>query len=174
MSSNFSQEVIFSPVMASTTPYTIDVEHTELDIIITESFVVYVSVGDVENFNTVSIASSGVDYTNVELFEITADDFIQFSFTLTDFDLNQITNTKPSWTIENVDTGELSDITQYMEQNALIWQASEVGMWQISSFLINNRGFNLTAHFDISVSHGTASKSGIATICDDSRCWELC
>ena len=42
-----------------------------------------------------------------------------------------------------------------MEQNALIWQASEVGMWQISSFIVNNRGFNLTAQFDISVSHGT-------------------
>ena len=42
-----------------------------------------------------SVDSSGVNYTNVELFEITADDFIQFSFTLTDFDLNQITNTKP-------------------------------------------------------------------------------
>ena len=56
LSSNFSQELIFSPVMASSTPYTIDVEHTELDITITEKFVVYVSVGDVENFNTVSIS----------------------------------------------------------------------------------------------------------------------
>ena len=160
LSSNYSQEMTFSPVMSSVTPYTINVEHTELAVVIQESFVVYVSVGDVENFDVESTDSNGINYNNVELFDITSDEFVQFSFTMTDFDLNSIA-ISPLWVLENVDTGEITDITQDMGQNALIWHATEVGHWEITTYTINNRAFNLTAKFDIIVSHGAPVSLGL-------------
>ena len=41
-----------------------------------------------------------------------------------------------------------------MNQNALVWDATIVGEWLISAYLINDRGFNLTADFDVMVGHG--------------------
>ena len=154
LSSNYSQEITFSPTMSSSTPYTIYVEHTELDVVISDNFVVYVSVGDVENFVVDSIDSNGVEFSSVGSYEITADEFIQFSFTTSDTNLNQITDMQPTWILHDLEAGNSEDISDHMLQNALIWHATEVGDWKITAFMINDRGFNLTANFDVTVSHG--------------------
>ena len=45
LSSNFSQEITFTPVLSSSTPYAISVVHQEIDVTKTANFVVYVSGG---------------------------------------------------------------------------------------------------------------------------------
>ena len=154
LSSNYSQEVTFSPTMSSSIPYTIYVEHTELDVVKSDSFVVYVSVGDVENFVVDSIDSNGVEFSSVGSYDFTADDFIQFSFTTSDTNLNEIIDEQPTWILYDLGEDTSEDISDYMLQNGLIWHATEVGDWKITAYIINDRGFNLTANFDITVSHG--------------------
>ena len=154
LSSNYSQEITFSPTLSSSTPYTISVEHQEGDVIKTANFVVYVSQGDIQNFLVTGIDSNGFAYSDVESFDITTDDFIDFEVSTTDTDLNIIDNPQVTWMIEDMSTGNVEDITGYMLQNGLVWDATIVGDWQISAYLINQRGFNLTAEFDIMVSHG--------------------
>ena len=154
LSSNYSQEITFSPTLSSSTPYTIGVEHQEGDVIKTANFVVYVSQGDIQNFLVTGVDSNGFAYTDVESFDITTDDFIDFEVSTSDTDLNIIDNPQVTWIIEDMSTGNVEDITGYMLQNGLVWDATIVGDWQISAYLINQRGFNLTEEFDIMVSHG--------------------
>ena len=101
-----------------------------------------------------SIDSNGVEFSSVGSYEITADEFIQFSFTTSDTNLNQITDMQPTWILHDLEAGNSEDISDHMLQNALIWHATEVGDWKITAFMINDRGFNLTANFDVTVSHG--------------------
>ena len=70
-------------------------------------------------------------------------------------------------------TNSVSDITDYMQQNALIWDAVGVGDYQMSAYLVNNRGFNLTAKFDISVGHGVPISLSLQQSALDSG-WKLC
>ena len=41
-----------------------------------------------------------------------------------------------------------------MQQNGLIWHAVDVGEYEITAYLVNNRGFNLSSEFIIVVGHG--------------------
>ena len=154
LSSNFSQEITFSPILASNTPYTISVDHQEGDVVKSANFVVYVSVGDIENFYVSAIESNGVSYEDVDEFDITADDFVEFGVSTSDTDLNTIDNPQVTWLIEDKSTGSIEDITGYMQQNGLIWHAVDVGEYEITAYLVNNRGFNLSSEFIIVVGHG--------------------
>ena len=154
LSSNYSQEITFSPTLSSSTPYTFSVEHQEGDVIKSTTFVVYVAEGDIQNFIVSGIDSNGFNYDESEGFDITSDDFLDFDVTTSDTDLNIINNPQITWTIEDKSTGNIEDITGYMNQNALVWDATIVGEWLISAYLINDRGFNLTADFDVMVGHG--------------------
>ena len=120
LSSNYSQEITFSPTLSSSTPYTISVEHQEGDVIKTANFVVYVSQGDIQNFLVTGIDSNGFAYSDVESFDITTDDFIDFEVSTTDTDLNIIDNPQVTWMIEDMSTGNVEDITGYMLQNGLV------------------------------------------------------
>ena len=154
LSSNFSQEITFSPILASNTPYTISVDHQEGDVVKSANFVVYVSVGDIENFYVSAIESNGVSYEDVDEFDITADDFVEFGVSTSDTDLNTIDNPQVTWLIEDKSTGSIEEITGYMQQNGLIWHAVDVGEYEITAYLVNNRGFNLSSEFIIVVGHG--------------------
>ena len=155
LSSNFSQEVTFSPTLASSSPYAISVEHQENDIILSSNFVVYVSVGDIENFIVSGLDSNGNDYSAEDGFSVTADDYIQFQFATSDFDLNVIDDAGEVWILENLADNSITDITQLMDQNSLLWNPDLVGDYLISVYTINQRGFNLSSEFNVVVEHGT-------------------
>jgi len=155
LSSNFSQEVTFSPTLASTSPYSISVEHQENEIILSSNFVVYVSVGDVENFIVSALDSNGNDYSAQTGFSVTADDYIQFDFSTSDFDLNLIDDAGEAWILQNLVDGSITDITQLMDANSLLWNPDLVGDYLISVYTINQRGFNLSSEFNVIVAHGT-------------------
>ena len=155
LSSNFSQEVIFSPTLASTSPYAISVVHQENDIILSSNFVVYVSVGDIENFIASATDSNGNDYSEDDGFSVTADDYIQFQLSTSDFDLNVIDDAGEVWLLENLADDSITDITQLMNANSLLWNPDLVGDYLISVYSINQRGFNLSSEFNVIVTHGT-------------------
>jgi hypothetical protein len=155
LSSNFSQEVTFSPTLASTSPYAISVEHQENEIILSSNFVVYVSVGDVENLIVSASDSNGNDYSAEDGFSVTADDYIQFEFSTSDFDLNSIEDAGETWILENLADGSITDITQLLDANSLLWNPDVVGDYLIAVYTINQRGFNLSSEFNVIVDHGT-------------------
>ena len=155
LSSNFSQEVTFSPTLASSSPYAISVEHQENDVILSSNFVVYVSVGDIENFIVSAFDSNGNQYSVQDGFSVTADDYIQFQFSTSDFDLNIIDDAGELWILQNLADNSVIDITQLMNQNSLLWNPDLVGDYLISVYTINQRGFNLSSQFNVDVDHGT-------------------
>ena len=102
LSDPYSQQITFSPTMASSIPYTINVEHTELSTVISEQFIVYVSVGDIDNLEVEATDSNGFNYDESESYQITSDDFVQFSFTTTDSNGNDVQDNQPTWLLENI------------------------------------------------------------------------
>ena len=62
LSDNFSQEITFTPTLASTAPYAITAVHTEGNVTKSANIVVYVSVGDIQNFEVIAIDSVGASY----------------------------------------------------------------------------------------------------------------
>ena len=161
LSSNYSQEITFTPILSSTTPYAISVDHQEGEIIKSASFVVYVSVGDIENFLVTAVESNGISYDDVDEFDITADDFIEFAISTSDADLNPITNPQVTWLLEDKNTDVVEDITDELLDNAFVWQAVNVGEFEITAYLVNNRGFNLTSDFVINIGHGVPIMLGL-------------
>ena len=161
LSSNYSQEITFTPILSSPTPYAISVEHQEGEIIKSANFVVYVSVGDIENFFVTAVESNGISYDDVDEFDITADDFIEFAISTSDADLNVITNPQATWLLEDKNTDVVVDITDELLNNAFVWQAVNVGEFEITAYLVNNRGFNLTSDFVINIGHGIPIMLGL-------------
>ncbi|MFL2882145.1 MAG: DNRLRE domain-containing protein, partial [Candidatus Poseidoniaceae archaeon] len=102
LSSNFSQEVTFSPISASNSPYAINIIHQENDIVLSSNLIVYVSVGDIENFIVSASDSNGNDYSVEDGFSLTADDYIQFQMSFSDYDLNPIEDADEIWLLENL------------------------------------------------------------------------
>ena len=154
LSSNFSQEITFTPSLSSTTPYAISVVHLEGDITKSTNFMVYVSVGDIQNFEVTALDSNGQYYADVDVFSLTADDSIDFAISTTDTNLNVVDDPQVSWLIKDMSTDVVEDITTYMQENGLVWEAVNTGEYVITAFLVNDRAFNLTAEFIISVEHG--------------------
>ena len=122
---------------------------------------VYVSVGDIENFLVTAVESNGISYDDVDEFDITADDFIEFAISTSDADLNPITNPQVTWLLEDKNTDVVEDITDELLDNAFVWQAVNVGEFEITAYLVNNRGFNLTSDFVINIGHGVPIMLGL-------------
>ncbi|MAH08420.1 MAG: hypothetical protein CL961_01985, partial [Euryarchaeota archaeon] len=152
ISSNNSSQTTFNPVIASFTTYTITATHIENSIAFTESFSVLVSVGDIEELVVTGIDSNGISYDIVDGFVITADDFIQFSVDMFDADGNAVF-VPIFWDIIDLDNSVQANITEDLSSN--IWDAKLVGQYSISVYTVNQRGFNLSSQFAITVGHGT-------------------
>ena len=91
---------------------------------------------------------------DADMFSLTADDFIDFAVVTTDTDLNIVDDPQVTWLIKDKSTDISTDMTDYIQQNGYVWDAVSVGEYEITAYLLNNRDFNLTAKFDISVEHG--------------------
>ena len=100
-----------------------------------------------------SVASNGDTGTNLE---ITADESITFDPSLSDGDLNEIGNGVLTWQFEDIDSGEIVNLTAELVANGYQWEATTVGTYRISAFVENTNGFNYTRSVEISVEHGVA------------------
>ncbi len=154
----------FSPVHNSIEPYIITASYYESGMIYQVDFSVKVSIGDLENFIISANDINGVTSQSVsDEFSITADQWIEFYSDLSDFDGNIYNSNILTWILVNKTSGEETDITTSLVQNAMRWEASTSGEWQIYSYAVNNRNQNLTYSFDINVEHGLAISIQILT-----------
>ena len=148
-----SDETEFRPIKASTTAYVIRAEYTSNGQLFSEIVSVEVSVGTIQFFTMDSVASNGDTGTNLE---ITADESITFDPSLSDGDLNEIGNGVLTWQFEDIDSGEIVNLTAELVANGYQWEATTVGTYRISAFVENTNGFNYTRSVEISVEHGVA------------------
>ena len=148
------QQTIFNPIHSSNTPYLLTVSVTEAGIIYSETFSVKVSVGDLDELIVRAFDSNDVPYEANLKFDITADESIRFEYESYDSDGNTVENIDLRWVLVNKSDQSQREITSELNQNGLIWEATDYGEWQIFYYTINQRAFNLSYTFDISVDNG--------------------
>ena len=151
LSTSLSDETEFRPVLASSEAYTLRAEYTSNGQLFSKIVNVEVSVGTIQFFTMDAVASGGDTGT---VFEITADESIDFSTSLSDGDLNPIDENVLTWLFEDVDSGEIVDFTTDFAADGYQWDATTVGTYRITAFVENANGFNYTRSVDISVDHG--------------------
>ena len=152
-----STETRFSPVHESNIAYTIRANYDEDGITQEAQISVMVSRGDLENFIISAIDFNGFNYAEVnDKFTITADEWVVFSSQLSDSDGNSFDSDIITWILVNLSSGEETDITSQLNLNAMVWEATESGNWQIYAYAVNQRTQNLTQSFNIDVNNGNA------------------
>jgi hypothetical protein len=148
-----SDETEFMPVLSSTTAYIVRAEYTFDGQLFSEIVNVEVSEGIIQVFTMASIASNGDTGT---VYNISADDSIDFSVSLSDGDLNPLDVNVLTWLFEDMDTGVVSDISTSLIADNYQWDATTVGNYRILAYIENADGFNYSRSVDISVNHGIA------------------
>ncbi len=148
-----SDETEFMPQLASEIPYMIYAEYTSGSVVFSESVSAVVSEGMLQIFTMSSIASTGDSSTT---YDISADQHIDFSVSLSDGDLNPLEASRLTWLFEDLDSGSIQDMTSTFEADAYHWEATTVGSYRITAFVVNAEGFNYSKQVDISVYHGIA------------------
>ena len=148
-----SDETEFMPQLASDIPYMIYAEYTSGDVVFSESVSATVSEGILQIFTMNSIASTGDSST---AYNISADEHVDFSVSLSDGDLNALDASRLTWLFEDLNSGSVVDMTSSFEADAYHWEATTVGSYRITAFVVNADGFNYSKQVDLSVYHGVA------------------
>ena len=148
-----SDETEFMPILASTTAYVVRAEYTFDGQLFSEIVNVEVSEGIIQVFTMNTIASNGDTGT---VYNISADDSIDFSVSLSDGDLNPLDVNVLTWMFEDTDAGVVTDITSTFVADGYQWEATTVGNYRVWAYIENADGFNYTRSIDISVYHGVA------------------
>ena len=148
-----SDETEFMPVLSSTTAYIVRAEYTFDGQLFSEIVNVEVSEGIIQVFTMSSIASNGDTGT---VYNISADESIDFSVSLSDGDLNPLDVNVLTWLFEDMDTGVVSDISTSLIADNYQWDATTVGNYRLLAYIENADGFNYSRSVDISVRHGIA------------------
>ena len=148
-----SDETEFMPVLASTTAYVMRAEYTFDGQLFSEVVNVEVSEGIIQVFTMNTIASNG---DTGSVYNISADHSIDFSVALSDGDLNPLDSSALTWMFEDLDTGDVTDVTTEFVSDGYQWEATTVGNYRMLAFVLNAEGFNYTRSVDISVYHGVA------------------
>jgi len=146
-------ETTFVPYLASTEPYSITATYDDGSLVHEVSIYVTVSHGDLDS---VDMTATGSDGTPNTAFDITADEFIDFTVELYDLDMNPIDPSVLVWYLTNLDSGESEIITDYLLNDNLRWNASLVGNWSISASAVNDAGYNVSDSVTMTILHGQA------------------
>ena len=148
-----SDETEFMPQLASEIPYMIYAEYTFEGVVFSESVSATVTEGILQIFTMNSITSTGDSGTS---YNISADHYVDFSVSLSDGDLNALDSSRLTWLFEDLNSGSVIDMTSTFEADAYHWEATTVGSYRITGYVVNADGFNYSKQVDISVYHGIA------------------
>ncbi|MBT60982.1 MAG: hypothetical protein CMA63_05460 [Euryarchaeota archaeon] len=146
-------ETTFVPYLSSSAPYSITATYDDGNMVHVVGVNITVSQGDL---NSVSITATDAQGLTNTVFDITSDAHIDFTSALADVDTNAISSDILGWVLTNTDTGDSTDITALLLQNAMRWEASVVGNWSITAYAISDSGYNITDGITIEVHHGVA------------------
>ena len=161
----YGSTTMFVPVFASDSFYTLRATYTDDNITIEVTLDISVDHGDLISVSLIQ----PVDLTQ----NIDADNSLQFLPQLTDGDGNIIDPSIVSYTLENTDTGEKTNITSIIVGNAGVWEASTVGNWAITAWAISSSGYNISETVTISVEHGDAVTVDIDVIANSAKAGDV-
>lgn len=148
-----NDEVTFQPYMSSLTAYTIFAVYDDGSMIHEVSLFVEVTQGDLIS---TTITALGSDGTNGDAFDITSDEYIDFSSSLEDQDTNSIDASVLTWVLIDEDAATTLDITSQLLADNMRWKASNVGNFTVAGFAISNAGYNISDSVSVTVLHGVA------------------
>ena len=134
-------ETTFVPYLASTERYTITAAYYDGTTFHEVSINVTVSHGDL---NSVTLTATGSDGLANTVFDMTSDEYIDFTSALADLDMNPIDSSILEWYLKDTDTGVYTVITDELVANNMRWEASAVGNWSISASAISDSGYNIS------------------------------
>jgi hypothetical protein len=161
----YGSTTMFVPIFSSQSPYTLLATYTddntsievELDIGVTQGELVSVSL-----------------LQPVELIQnIDADNSLQFVPQLTDSDGNIIDPEIITYTLSNVDSGELTNITDSIISNNGIWEATSEGNWTITAWAVSESGYNISQTVTITVEHGDAVSVDIDVVANTAKAGDV-
>lgn len=159
----FGDETTFVPYYASAEPYSILATYDDGFIVHEVAINITVSHGDLNSIHMTAVDSKGVNGVGSDVapnlaFDITADQYIDFSSELSDLDSNSIDSSILVWSLTNLDTDpfEVEIITDSLLNDNMRWDAYLVGNWRISASAISDSGYNITTFVDIIVHNGEA------------------
>ena len=157
----------FVPIFSSDYEYTLKGTYTDsnLSVSLQASLDIFVSQGDL--VSVVLIQPTELNQN------IDADEEIFFLPSLSDGDGNIIDSSIISYQIENVDTGKVTDITSTIVENSGVWEATEVGNYEITAWAISNAGYNISETVTISVTYGKAVTVDIDVIADTAKAGDV-
>ena len=161
----YGSTTMFVPVFASDTFYTLRATYTDANVTIEVTLDISVDNGDLVSVSLIQPVSLNQN--------IDADNSLQFLPQLTDGDGNIIDSSIVSYTLENLDSGETSDITSMIVGNAGIWEATAVGNWSITAWAISSSGYNISETVTISVEHGDAVTVEIGVIANTAKAGDV-
>ncbi len=148
-----NDQAIFMAEYASLSQYTITATYDDGNMIHTISIYATVSHGVLTNIDLSSISSE--DDVSSE-YDITSDDWIDFSAGLSDFENNPIDSSILKWLLTEESSGEVTDITDELVANGMRWEAELIGNYTIKAFNNSQSGYEIGDSVSITVHHGRA------------------
>ena len=148
-----NDQTTFNPSHASTSQYTITATYDDGNIVHIISIYATVSHGILTNINLNSISSE--DDVSSD-YDITSDDWIEFSAELSDLDQNPIDSSILRWLLTEQSSGEVTDITDELVANGMRWEAELIGNYTIKAFNNSQSGYEVGDSVSITVHHGRA------------------
>lgn len=148
-----NDQAIFMAEYASLSQYTITATYDDGNMIHTISIYATVSHGVLTDIDLSSISSE--DDVSSE-YDITSDDWIDFSAELSDFENNPIDSSILRWSLTEESSGEVTDITDELVANGMRWEAELIGNYTIKAFNNSQSGYEIGDSVSITVHHGRA------------------
>jgi len=148
-----SDQTTFVPSLASTSQYTITATYDDGNMIHTISIYATVSHGILTNIDLSSISSEDDVLSE---YDITSDDWIEFSAELSDSEQNPIDSSILRWLLTEESSGEVTDITDELVANGMRWEAELIGNYTIKAFNNSQSGYEVGDSVSITVHHGRA------------------
>jgi hypothetical protein len=164
----YGSTTMFVPVFSSDSSYTLFATYTDENGTFEVALYFDVSHGVLVDVSLLQ----PVDLTQ----NIDADKSLQFLPQLTDGDGNIIDSSIVSYSIcENLVVDEVeqclgrTNITGMIIGNSGIWEASEVGVWELTAWAISEGGYNISETVTITVVHGDAASVDLDVIANSAK-----
>jgi hypothetical protein len=156
----YGSTTMFVPVEASDSLYTLSANYTDGNVTYEVELYFNVSHGDLFSVSLLPLESEYI---------LDADENLTFIPHLSDRDGNIINPSIVSYSMKNVYSGDSTNITDIIIENDGLWNASDVGEWDISAWAISEGGFNFSTTVKIHVQHGDAVSVDIDVIANTAK-----
>ena len=157
----YGSTTMFVPVFSSDSLYTLFATYTDENVTYEVKLYFDVSQGDLVSVSL--LQPTGL----IQI--IDADESVTFLPQLTDGDGNIIDSSIVSYSMLNTYTDELTNITDIIIGNGGIWEASNVGEWEVSAWAISEGGYKIYENVTIFVQHGKAVSVDIDVIANTAK-----